>query len=235
MIKSEAVTAIVSGGDDNISNDLTKFVQDARERFPGKSVFVLSESAGAMIAFHRILREQKTKTAADGYIMTGPIISLRQDMLPPRFVVKIVKILVRFFAELKMPGIDLYTTFDEAFGDPCWAKAGRADPFIQEAFVTPPLLDMTVSFLTVSESNKKSMDQVKVPVFIWSVPAMFALTFPKAKCSSSLPSRRTSNWKSLTMVATNSFKTNKKQQKRWSKTWKIGSWRDQHRCRKLKL
>lgn len=105
---------------DRLSDDLTKFVMDTRERFPGKPVFVLGESAGEMIAFHSIIREQKTKTAADGYIMTGPIITLRDDMLPPKIVVKIVKPLVRFFPKLKMPGVDLYTTFDEAFGDPRW-------------------------------------------------------------------------------------------------------------------
>jgi len=151
---------------DRLSDDLTKFVMDTRERFPGKPVFVLGESAGEMIAFHSIIREQKTKTAADGYIMTGPIITLRDDMLPPKIVVKIVKLLVRFFPKLKMPGVDLCTTFDEAFGDPRWGKAGRANPFIQEAFVTPPLLDQSVSFLTVSESNRKSMDQVEVPIFL---------------------------------------------------------------------
>lgn len=150
---------------DTLSDDLMKFVKDTREKFPGKRVFVLGESFGGMIAFHNILREQKNNAAADGYIMTGPVITLRDEMLPPKIVLVVDKLLARFFPKLKMPGTDLYSTFDEAFGDPRWAQAERADPFVQEAFVTPPLLDMVVSTLAVSESNKKSMDQVEVPLF----------------------------------------------------------------------
>lgn len=42
---------------DRLSDDLTKFVKDTREKFPGKPVFVLGESFGGMVAFHSILRE----------------------------------------------------------------------------------------------------------------------------------------------------------------------------------
>lgn len=98
--------------------------------------------------------------------MAGPAITLRQDMLPPKFVITIVKFLARFLPNLKMPGTDLFSTFDEAFGDPRWAEAGRADTFIQEAFVSAPLLGMAASTLTASDNIVKSMDQVDVPFFI---------------------------------------------------------------------
>jgi len=150
---------------DRLSDDLTKFVKDTREKFPSESVFVLGESFGGMIAFHNIIKEYKTKTVADGYIMTGPVITLREDMLPPKFAIDIVKFLVRFFSKLKMPGTDLYSTFDETFENPHWAKAGRADPYVQYAFVTSPLMDMAVSTPTTSENNFKSMDQVEAPIF----------------------------------------------------------------------
>ena len=151
---------------DRLSDDLTKFVKDTRSEFPGNSVFVLGEGFGAMIALHSILREQQQSTVADGYIMAGPAITLRQDMLPPKFVIKVVTFLAWFFPKLKMPATDLFSTFDEAFGDPRWAEAGRADPFVQEAFVSAPLLGMAVSTLTASDNIVKSMDLVDVPFFI---------------------------------------------------------------------
>lgn len=63
-----------------------------------------------------------------------------------------------------MPAVDIHSTFDEAFGEPRWANAARADPFVQESFVSPALLDMALSAVTTSERNKKSMNQVEVPL-----------------------------------------------------------------------
>ena len=81
------------------------------------------------------------------------------DSNPNRF-------LARFFPKLPMPGTDVFSSFDEAFEDVRWAQAGKDDPFVQEAFVTPPLLDMAVSTLTVSETNNQSMGQVEVPILV---------------------------------------------------------------------
>ena len=75
-------------------------VQDTRTEFPEKSVFVLGESFGGMVAFHGILREQAKKAVADIYILIGPVITLCDDMLPPKFVIRIVKFLSRFFPNL---------------------------------------------------------------------------------------------------------------------------------------
>eukprot|EP00533_Pseudo-nitzschia_delicatissima_P015306 CAMPEP_0197274414 /NCGR_PEP_ID=MMETSP1432-20130617/12646_1 /TAXON_ID=44447 /ORGANISM="Pseudo-nitzschia delicatissima, Strain UNC1205" /LENGTH=72 /DNA_ID=CAMNT_0042740201 /DNA_START=59 /DNA_END=274 /DNA_ORIENTATION=- len=72
--------------------------------------------------------------------MSGPVITLRDEVLLPNIVLVVAKFLARFFPKLKIPGTELYSTFDEAFGNPRWAQAGRADSVVQEAFVTPPLL-----------------------------------------------------------------------------------------------
>lgn len=151
-----------------LSDDLNKFVKDARIRFPSKPVFVLGESFGAMIALHSALREQQNQpaTVANGYIMASPVITLRPDMLPPKFVIIIVKFGARFLPNLKIPGTDLFCTFDDAFGDPRSAEAGWADSFIQEAFVTTPFLGMVASTLTASDNVVRSMDRVEVPFFI---------------------------------------------------------------------
>ena len=121
-----------------------------------------------MVALYSILKEQQANptAVADGYVMAGPAITLRPEMLPPRFVIKIVKVLARFFPSLKMPGVDIFSTFDDAFGDPRWAEAARADPFIQEAFVSAPLLGMAASTLTASDNIVASMDRVEAPFFI---------------------------------------------------------------------
>lgn len=52
---------------------------------------MLGESFGGMIAIHSMLREQQNNAVADGYIMTGPVIILRQEMLPPKIIVAIAK------------------------------------------------------------------------------------------------------------------------------------------------
>jgi acylglycerol lipase len=167
---------------DRVADDLTALVKDTREKYPGKPVFVLGESFGGMVALHSILKNQETKNmVADGYIMTGPLITVRKEMLPPKIVIRIVKFLARFFPKMKMPGTDLASTFDEAWGDPRWAKAGRADPFVQEWFGTTPLLDMAVSVLTVSESNKRSIDQVDVPIYILVGDGDVRINIPDSK------------------------------------------------------
>jgi len=167
---------------DRVADDLTTLVKDTREKYPGKPVFVLAESFGGMVALHSILKNQTTKNmVADGYILTGPVITVREEMLPPKIVIRIVKFLARFFPKMKMPGTDIASTFDEAFGDPRWAKAGRADPIVQEWFGTTPLLDMAVSALTVSESNKRSMDQVDVPISVMVGDGDVRINIPESK------------------------------------------------------
>ena len=62
----------------------------------GQKVFVLGESFGGMVAFHSLLREEQTTkgVVADGYILAGPLITLRSEMLPPKLVITIVTFLM---------------------------------------------------------------------------------------------------------------------------------------------
>lgn len=66
-----------------------------------------------------------------------------------------------------MPGSDFFSTFDLAFGDQGWAKAGRADPIIQEAAGIPPRLGMAASVLSNMEQMNNDLDQIQVPFKIF--------------------------------------------------------------------
>lgn len=134
---------------DTLHNDLSKMVEDAREKYKGKRVFCLGESFGGMVLLHHMLQDPN----ADGYILSGPLIRIREEMLPPKFVQSIVQFLSSYFPHFKMPGTDFMSSFDEAFGDSRWADAGRADPLIQEAASTPPRLGMIASAVNTSSSH----------------------------------------------------------------------------------
>lgn len=147
---------------DTLHSDLSKMVEDAKKRY-NKPVFCLGESFGGMVLLYHMLQ----KPNADGYVLSGPVIHIRKEMLPPKFVQEIVKFLGKFFPHLKMPGTDFKSTFDEAFGDPKWAAAGRADPFIQEAASTPPRLAMVASAISASDTIWDNKHQITSPFIIF--------------------------------------------------------------------
>lgn len=89
------------------------------------------------------------------------------EMLPPKFVIKILGFFARFFPMLTMPGTDFFETFDLAFGDKGWAQAGRNDPVIQEAATIDPKLGMASSVLSNMESINRNLEEVKVPFKIF--------------------------------------------------------------------
>ena len=88
-------------------------------------------------------------------------------MLPPKFVIRILSFVAKFFPMLKLPGTDFMSTFDLAFGDKGWAQAGRNDPFVQEAAETPPRLGMATSILTNMNQMYDDLGEVKVPFKIF--------------------------------------------------------------------
>jgi len=87
-------------------------------------------------------------------------------MLPPKPVLYILQFLALFFPMLKMPGTDIFSTFDLAFGDKAWAQTGRNDPFIQEAATIDPRLGMISSFLKRAGEIHGSFASVQVPIKI---------------------------------------------------------------------
>lgn len=66
-----------------------------------------------------------------------------------------------------MPGVDIFSTFDAAFGDKGWAQAGRSDPMIQEAAKIPPRLGMIASILTNMDGMYDSLEEIDVPFKIF--------------------------------------------------------------------
>lgn len=142
---------------DVVADDLTKMIQETKEKYGNKPVFGFGESFGGMIVLHHALKDP----VADGYILSGPVIRLKKEMLPPPFVIAILRFVSRFFPLLSLPVVDVASTFDDAFGDKRWAVGSRTDPFIQEAFTVPPRLRSVISVIDASNviwSSKERMD-----------------------------------------------------------------------------
>eukprot|EP00525_Craspedostauros_australis_P009509 CAMPEP_0198134518 /NCGR_PEP_ID=MMETSP1442-20131203/60118_1 /TAXON_ID= /ORGANISM="Craspedostauros australis, Strain CCMP3328" /LENGTH=242 /DNA_ID=CAMNT_0043795663 /DNA_START=437 /DNA_END=1162 /DNA_ORIENTATION=- len=155
---------------DTITNDFTKILNDMRSKFEGRKIFAMGESFGGHIVLKQMLVEQmkgESGSLADGYILTGPVIQLLPEMLPPKPVVALLKFVARFFPMLEMPGTDFFSTFDLAFGDKRWARAGRADPIIQEAATIPPRLGMIASVLTSFGYVNDSLGDIKAPIAVF--------------------------------------------------------------------
>mmetsp|Transcript_49399 Transcript_49399/g.119820 ORF Transcript_49399/g.119820 Transcript_49399/m.119820 type:complete len:358 (+) Transcript_49399:255-1328(+) len=155
-----------------LADDLSLMIAKAREEYstPALKVFAIGESFGGNVLATQILQEQEKGdkgVLADGYIFTGPVVKLLPEMLPPKFVIVVLTFLARFFPLLGMPGTDFFSTFDLAFGDKGWAKAGRNDPFVQEASLIPPRLGMIASVLSNMDQVYQRMDEIRVPFKIF--------------------------------------------------------------------
>lgn len=151
---------------DRLDQDLRCMMQFAKDEYNGVPVFCLGESFGGMVLLHHILQSDGD-APAQGYLLCGPVVRVREEMLPPAPVQAIVQFVSRFFPHLRMPGVDFMTTFDEAFGDPRWAKAGREDPFVKEAANTPPRLGMAASVLRASSTIYASFERIQAPLAIF--------------------------------------------------------------------
>jgi acylglycerol lipase len=156
---------------DTLVADFSMIVRQMRLDYPGKKVFALGESFGAMQLLHHILlssADDDDDNKADGYILCGTVINVKEEMLPPKPVVAIVKWIGTFLPKVTLPAADVFATFDDAFGDPRWAKAGRADPIVQEAARTPPRLGFAASVLKTADTISQRLDQINVPFAIFT-------------------------------------------------------------------
>mmetsp|Transcript_8124 Transcript_8124/g.11166 ORF Transcript_8124/g.11166 Transcript_8124/m.11166 type:complete len:311 (-) Transcript_8124:131-1063(-) len=127
-----------------LTDDFSQMLTKVRKEYPSKKIFAMGESFGGMVLASQILFEQRKQdegVLADGYLFTGPVIKLLRT--------------------------DVFSTFDLAFGDKGWAKAGRNDPIIQEAAQIPPRLGMAASILSNMDQMYRDLDEVKVPFKIW--------------------------------------------------------------------
>eukprot|EP00439_Symbiodinium_sp_Y106_P034743 s1352_g4.t1 len=92
-------------------------------------IFALGESAGALLILRHGMGRAVEGLAPGpiaGYLLCGPVVKVKKEMP----LVGIAKILSRLFPKMPLPGVDVKSTFDQAFGDQRWAAAGKADPVV---------------------------------------------------------------------------------------------------------
>ena len=104
-----------------------------KEAFTDDSVpvFLLGESFGGLQVLVAALDSKDHGVELAGVIVLGGLIKVAEDLVPPRFVIKILSWLAPYYSLMKMPATDMSKTFDEAFGDPEWAAVCRTDPAVK--------------------------------------------------------------------------------------------------------
>jgi hypothetical protein len=58
----------------------------------------------------------------DGVIISGGLLKVGAQFLPPFPVVKVLVWLAQYYPKIVMPGTDFESTFDDAFGDKDWRR-----------------------------------------------------------------------------------------------------------------
>jgi alpha-beta hydrolase superfamily lysophospholipase len=81
-----------------------------------------------------------------GVVTLGALLRVGPNMLPPKFVLRVLQWLRPYYPKMKMPATDFSASFDDAFGDKRWAAVARSDPRVQVS----PQATLSGAVLTVS-------------------------------------------------------------------------------------
>jgi alpha-beta hydrolase superfamily lysophospholipase len=109
------------------------------------------------------LDKDKYKCRIDGVMLSGGMIHVKKDFLPPQPIVNFLLFLSNYYPKLIMPATDFESTFDEAFGDKEWARTSRQDPKIVMS-IRPTLGSIAATLGT----GKQVMGRTRE----WSVPLL---------------------------------------------------------------
>jgi pimeloyl-ACP methyl ester carboxylesterase len=96
-------------------------------------------------------------------MVSGGVIHVKKDFLPPQPVVKLLLFLSNYYPKLTMPATDFESTFDEAFGDKEWARTWRQDPKISMS-IRPTLGSIAATLGTGLQVMARTQE--------WSVPLL---------------------------------------------------------------
>ncbi|KAG7365916.1 lysophospholipase L2 [Nitzschia inconspicua] len=93
-------------------------------------VYLFGESFGGLVVLGAALEKGLYKSRIDGLVISGGVIHIKDEFLPPKPIVTLLLLLSKYYPKLTMPSTDFESTFDEAFGDKEWARTSRQDPKI---------------------------------------------------------------------------------------------------------
>lgn len=98
----------------------------------------------------------------DGLLLSGGVIHVKDEFLPPKPVVKLLLLLSKYYPKLTMPATDFESTFDEAFGDKEWARTSRQDPKIVMSI--QPTLGSVAATLGTGKEVMARAKELSVPM-----------------------------------------------------------------------
>lgn len=124
-----------------------------------KPLFVLGESLGAAV----VIRAHTLGAIkpSGGVVLTGPLLRLAPEVLPPPPVVAVVRALAGLFPKLRMPQEPL--DLDAVFGDAAVAKAARDDPLV---VFDPPCMATAAAIITGTNANAAALELFKPPALL---------------------------------------------------------------------
>lgn len=157
------------------ANEVCSAVSRSRSALPeGCPIFLLGESMGGVAALHALVLNDGTRLAVDGLLLCGTVIKPAPEVVPPRVVFELLRLVAWFLPTMRIPGEGVGgKTFDEAFGDPDVPETATADPLVTRA--SPPRLSFGVSFMSATALVEKeaavkiTMSKVMATVCIYFI------------------------------------------------------------------
>lgn len=127
----------------------------------GAPLFVLGESSGGLTAALLAFEEVNARVA--GYVLCAPVLFVKKELLPPRPVMEMVKVMGKVFPGLAVPGEEVGgETWDMAFGDERCAELSKQDPFV--GYGDPLWMGSAAAFLGGMEKIEEAQGKGEVEV-----------------------------------------------------------------------
>lgn len=118
---------------DDLVDDVFAAVEWA-QREAGSSalpLYLLGESFGGLHVLAAAMQAERRGVPVAGVVTLGALVRICPPLLPPRPFVSLCVFAASYIPRVRLPAVDLSATFDQAFGDPEWARVARGDSAVQ--------------------------------------------------------------------------------------------------------
>lgn len=125
-------------------------------------LYLLGESFGGLHVLASAMQAERRGVRVAGVVTLGALVRICPPLLPPRPFVSLCCFAAAYLPRVRLPAVDLSATFDQAFGDPEWARVARGDSAVQ---ISPrPTLSGLKCTLATGEELLAKADEFPVPL-----------------------------------------------------------------------
>lgn len=129
-------------------------------------VFLFGESMGGSIVLRALTVGQGVFPSLDrirGVILSGPVVRVAAEVLPPPPVVFIITSLAAILPRLSVPSSEVADGFEGAFGDKVFAARAKKDPLV---IFDSPRLRAAAEILGTVAKTLKGLPLIQAPMLI---------------------------------------------------------------------